>query len=107
MNIDIGFSRMLKDILDKGSDVTTRNSITKRLAGLTISFDSTPLISIRKTAWKNALREFEWFMSGSSNINNLHDVRLFWLFFVHSVNSNNLMAHLTKSLLFCCFDHKL
>jgi len=27
---------------------------------------------MRRTAWKNALREFEWFLSGSSNINDLH-----------------------------------
>jgi thymidylate synthase len=31
-----------------------------------VTFDSLPLITVRKTAWKLALIEMEWFMSGSS-----------------------------------------
>jgi thymidylate synthase len=30
-----------------------------------VTFDSLPLITVRKTAWKLALTEMEWFMSGS------------------------------------------
>jgi thymidylate synthase len=34
---------------------------------------------VRRTAWKNALREMEWFLSGSNNINDLHEkVRHWW-----------------------------
>lgn len=68
---DKQYLKLLGDILNHGSTVSTRNSVTKRLTGLTARFDSTPLISVRKTAWKTALREFEWFMSGSSNIKDL------------------------------------
>ncbi len=44
-----------------------------------VTFNDTPLISVRRTAWKNALREMEWFLSGSSNIDDLHkNVRSWW-----------------------------
>ena len=33
--------------------------------------NETPLISVRKTAWKQALQEMEWFLSGSDNIGHL------------------------------------
>jgi len=36
-----------------------------------VTFTQTPLVTVRRTAWKNALREFEWFLSGSNNINDL------------------------------------
>lgn len=37
-----------------------------------VVFEQTPLVTIRKTAWKTALREMEWFLSGSTNINDAH-----------------------------------
>lgn len=72
MQPDIAFADHLKTILDSGSSVSTRNSVTKRVKNLTANFNTTPLISARKTAWKNALREMEWFLSGSNNIKDLH-----------------------------------
>ena len=42
------------------------------------TFKSTPLVSTRRTAWLNALREWEWFMSGSNDINNLHEKVHHW-----------------------------
>lgn len=77
--IDVEFSELLEIIMKRGKDVKTRNSVTRRKINLTIDFDSTPLISVRRTAWKNALREFEWFLSGSNDINDLHpNVRKWW-----------------------------
>lgn len=79
MNVDIEFAKLLKGIMLYGNEVNTRNSVTKRLINQAVRFDSTPLISVRRTAWKNALREMEWFMSGSNNINQLHEkVRHWW-----------------------------
>ena len=79
MQVDNKFSIMLEEILTKGSLVLTRNSQTKRYKNLTASFSSTPLLSVRKTAWKNALREMEWFLSGSNNIKDLHpNVHSWW-----------------------------
>lgn len=77
--VDAVFANILDDIMKNGEEVNTRNSITKRKLNLTATFNSTPLIGVRRTAWKNALREMEWFLSGSSNINDLHEkVRHWW-----------------------------
>lgn len=80
MQVDIIFANHLDTILNTGSSISTRNSLTKRARNLTANFFSTPLISIRKTAWKNALREMEWFLSGSNNIKDLHpSVHSWWI----------------------------
>lgn len=77
--IDHQFLELIRQIYVNGSEITTRNSKVKRLTGLTLKVDRTPLISIRRTAWKNSLREWEWFMSGSNNIYDLHEkVRPWW-----------------------------
>lgn len=79
MHTDRVFSHMLEMILTSGSEITTRNSVTKRARNLSTTFTTTPLVSVRKTAWKLALREMEWFLSGSNNINDLHpSVRHWW-----------------------------
>lgn len=79
MIVDVQFAQMLQSIMLYGNEIETRNSKTKRLINQAARFESTPLISVRRTAWKNALREFEWFMSGSNNINDLHEkVRHWW-----------------------------
>lgn len=62
----------LGTILKNGSMVKTRNETVLRSRNIVCTFTETPLVSVRQTAWKNALREFEWFLSGSSNINDLH-----------------------------------
>lgn len=77
--IDYTYQKLLADILTNGQTIKGRNSEVIRLTNLIAKFTSTPLISVRKTAWKNALREFEWFLSGSNNINDLHEkVRHWW-----------------------------
>jgi thymidylate synthase len=63
---------MLSDIMERGERIVTRNSVCKRLTTKTCLFFSTPLIGVRKTAWKNALREMEWVLSGSNDIKDLH-----------------------------------
>jgi len=79
MKIDEGFQSLLKDILDNGVEIQTRNSVCKRVTNQQITFDETPLLSIRRTAWKSAIREMEWFLSGSNNIDDLHpSVHKWW-----------------------------
>lgn len=56
---------LLKEILNNGDSVTTRNSQVYSHFDLpNITFTELPLITLRKTAWKKALREMEWFLSG-------------------------------------------
>lgn len=77
--VDLVFSHLTKQIIDQGTSIQTRNATTKRLINQMATFEKTPLVTVRRTAWKNALREFEWFMSGSSNINDLHpSVHSWW-----------------------------
>lgn len=62
-----------------GHVINTRNSECRRWIAGYWKFWQIPLVSARRTAWKNALREWEWFMSGSNRIEDLHpSVRQWW-----------------------------
>ena len=68
-----------KQVMESGISVTTRNSEVLRATNIMHTFEGTPLVTVRKTAWKLALREFEFFLSGGDNINYLHkSVRHWW-----------------------------
>lgn len=62
---DICYQSLIEQVLEYGDLIETRNHpayslITSEL----IAFTQTPLVTVRKTAWKKALREMEWFLSG-------------------------------------------
>jgi thymidylate synthase len=58
---------LLKEILNNGDSVTTRNhEVYSHFDLPNVTFTTTPLVTLRKTAWKKALREMEWFLSGDS-----------------------------------------
>lgn len=78
MNADQKYAALISEVL-AGPVIDTRNSPTRRAICRPVEFDSVPLVTTRRTAWRNALREMEWFLSGSNNINDLHtDVRKWW-----------------------------
>lgn len=59
------YCSLLERIMQSGEDVQTRNGPTRRLFTLpTVVFNSTPLVTVRHTSWKKAIREMEWFLSG-------------------------------------------
>ena len=59
------YAALLKEIIKEGDEVTTRNSDVYSHFNLpNTTFTSAPLVTVRKTAWKKALREMEWFLSG-------------------------------------------
>jgi thymidylate synthase len=61
------YTTLLKQIMMDGEVVTTRNSEAYSHFTLpNVTFTKLPLITLRKTAWKKALREMEWFLSGDS-----------------------------------------
>ena len=61
------YTNLLKQIMLDGDIVTTRNSEVYSHYDLpNVTFTELPLITLRKTAWKKALREMEWFLSGDS-----------------------------------------
>jgi thymidylate synthase len=72
MKQEIEYKKLIKSCLN-GEKIQARNSLCYRSDEETcIKFSTTPLIGLRKTCWKLALREWEWFMSGSNDIKNLH-----------------------------------
>ena len=57
----------IRQIYQYGDELETRNHRVKSVFDLApVTFYHTPLVTFRKTAWKMALREMEWFMSGDS-----------------------------------------
>lgn len=75
---DLQYQETLGTLVDDGSQIRTRNSNCKRLVAVTHKFTASPLVCVRKTAWKNALREWEWFMNGSNFIEDLHPSVQHW-----------------------------
>jgi thymidylate synthase len=67
MNVNNEYQHLLATILHDGDRVTTRNKeAISDIDGIGASFDYFPLVTLRKTAWRKAIREMEWFMSGDS-----------------------------------------
>ncbi len=78
MTTDDHYAALLRACLS-GDAVTTRNALCYRTICHPVRFTSTPLVGARRTAWKTCLREWEWFMSGSNDINDLHpSARPWW-----------------------------
>jgi thymidylate synthase len=67
MSADLEYRRCIRSVLHHGDRVITRNSpvFTNHLLTPVVFF-GTPLVQFRKTAWKKAISEMEWFMSGDS-----------------------------------------
>ena len=62
---DLIYSDLIKIIMTTGEVIPGRNGDTRRSFTLPrLIFDSTPLVTLRKTAWAKAIREMEWFLSG-------------------------------------------
>lgn len=76
---DWAYCNLLNQIMDHGEVVEGRNSIVKRKINASYNFDKFPLLSLRKAPWKTALREWEWFLSGSTTVSDAHpDVQKWW-----------------------------
>jgi thymidylate synthase len=66
--IDFRYACLVDSCLLNGERIQTRNSgAYKVFAPTAIEATEFPLVQIRKTAWKKALRELEWFMSGNAH----------------------------------------
>lgn len=61
------YKHALNYILDKGDELETRNhNVISSFNLHNCYFAKTPLVTTRKTAYKKAIREMEWFLSGRS-----------------------------------------
>jgi thymidylate synthase len=73
------YKHLIKTCLEQGDEIETRNSKVKRIVAEKIEFKTTPLVTVRKCSWKNAIREWSWFMSGSDRICDLHpSIKSWW-----------------------------
>ncbi len=78
MNTDDTYRRMLLAALD-GERIAPRGNAVRRLGFATCEFRTLPLVTLRNTAWRGALQEFEWFMSGSTRVDDLPErVQPWW-----------------------------
>jgi thymidylate synthase len=76
---DREYQALLESALTRGVPVRTRNADVRRIFAYPVTFTRTPLVEVRTTAWRNCLREWQWFMSGSNYIGDLHPaVRHWW-----------------------------
>lgn len=75
---DNQYIHLISDILTNGDFIPGRNANTYRLFKADMTFASTPLIHVRKTSWKSALREMEWFLSGATKLSSLHPSVQHW-----------------------------
>lgn len=67
MGTNFKYVQLIKYINNHGDNINTRNSNVKSCYNLpVVDFSFIPLVTIRKTAWKTALKEMEWFLSGKS-----------------------------------------
>ena len=65
MSADWLYQCLLSEILAMGTPVESRNHPCVSHHDLTpVTFSETPLITVRKTAWRKAILEMEWFLSG-------------------------------------------
>lgn len=63
--IDVIYADMLNQVQSTETTIKTRNHEVKRVtANIVFEFKETPLVTLRKTAYRKAISEFEWFMSG-------------------------------------------
>ncbi len=61
-----------------GEPYTTRGHDCCRVRHADLTFTSTPLVCARRTAWRQALQEFAWFMSGSTRVTDLPEAVQPW-----------------------------
>lgn len=71
MITDLVYQDLLRAIYERGDELETRNHRVRSLWNSSpLQFHQTPLVTLRKTAWKKAIREMEWFMSGDPHCPN-------------------------------------
>ena len=64
---DYLYKELVNEVMDKGETFLTRNHLaTSLIDARPLIFYDTPLVTIRKTAWRKALLEMEWFLSGDT-----------------------------------------
>lgn len=67
MNTDKEYISIIRNIDEYGDELETRNYRVKSIINCNqIIFTETPIVTIRKVAWKKAIKEMSWFLSGNT-----------------------------------------
>ena len=78
-NVDKIYQDIIKKVTLTGDVITRRNGKAKRLTALSAVFHKMPVVSLRKTFVKGALREWEAFMAGATRLEDFHpSIRSWW-----------------------------
>jgi thymidylate synthase len=76
---DISYVNTIQSISKNGDTHMDRTGVgTKRLFGVTYKFDlmeTFPIITCKRASFKNTIAELLWFISGSTNVNDLKNIR--------------------------------
>jgi thymidylate synthase len=68
---------LIRNILNVGEKVKTRNGITRSIIGANMRFtlenNNIPLLTTKKIGWRTCLRELLWFIRGDTNNENLQN----------------------------------
>lgn len=71
MITDYKYARLLEEVQNTGDLIEGRNAWTRsKIDVYPLKFTSTPLVTLRKTAWRTAIQEWEWFMTGEAECPN-------------------------------------
>lgn len=73
------YLELLKNILKNGERVQSRNAITYRIFSNVLTYDLSdtfPILTTKRVYWKGILEEMLWFISGSTNANQLSDKKV-------------------------------
>lgn len=67
MITDYKYAKLLTEVQEYGDLIEGRNAWTRsKIDVYPLKFTSTPLVTLRGTAWYKAIQEWEWFMSGDA-----------------------------------------
>lgn len=76
-NEETQYLNLIKHILDHGSDEVGRNGVTRSVFGahmrFSLSNNSIPILTTKKTAWKTCLKELLWFIRGETSVSSLRE----------------------------------
>ena len=100
-NVNKAFQTIIKSCLE-GERLKTRNAYCYRSNERHVfRFTEAPIVTIRPTAVKLCLREWEWFMSGSCDVNDLHkSVHHWWKPFAN--NADNVPNNYSRQFIYAC-----
>ena len=71
-----GYIQLLKNVLNEGEEIQTRNGITISKFGYLLKFtniNNFPLLTTKKVFYRGVLEELLWFLKGSTNAKYLQD----------------------------------